>query len=296
MKLVSVDIDEGLAAILFEDSKSFVLLRDVLDGRPRTFNDFIQSYSEEDIARLKDIENAPPHDCALKISDARLLAPIPSSLRDIICVGVNYYDHLEETRVHFYKGEFETPEKTVYFSKRGVLIVGPDGGIPSHSDLDVALDYEAELAVIIGKKADASVEYGDIGDCVFGYTIFNDISARTLQSDHVQWYLGKSLDGFAAMGPFIRYRDDYPSALELDIESRVNGETRQRSNTRLLRKTAKDIVYELSRGMTLLPGDIISTGTPSGVGLGFSPPKWMKKGDVVECQIETLGVLRNTIV
>ena len=172
--------------------------------------------------------------------------------------------------------------------------VAPEGDIESHPGLVERLDYEAELAVIIGKTA-RNVKAKDAADYIFGYTVLNDVSARVLQTAHKQWYFGKSLDGFTPMGPCIVTADEIVFPPALHITARVNGELRQDSTTDLLITSIADIIEELSSGMTLLPGTIISTGTPSGVGMGFDPPKFLKPGDVVECAIEGIGTLRNTV-
>ena len=156
------------------------------------------------------------------------------------------------------------------------------------------LDYEAELAVIIGRAA-KNVKAKDAMDYIFGYTVLNDVSARVLQAAHKQWYFGKSLDGFTPIGPCIVTADEIVFPPALHITARVNGELRQDSTTDLLITSIADIIEELSSGMTLLPGTIISTGTPSGVGMGFDPPKFLKPGDVVECTIDGIGTLRNTV-
>ena len=151
------------------------------------------------------------------------------------------------------------------------------------------------LAVIIGKEA-KNVPEEEVKNYIFGYTIINDVSARTLQTQHNQWYFGKSLDGFFPMGPCITTVEDIPYPPKLSIQSRVNGELRQDSNTELLIFGIDHIVSELSKGMTLKPGTIIATGTPAGAGMGFTPPKFLKPGDVVECTIEGIGTLTNPVV
>ena len=157
-----------------------------------------------------------------------------------------------------------------------------------------SLDYEAELAFIIGKDA-KNVKEEDAFDYIFGYTIMNDVSARNLQTAHKQWYFGKSLDGFTPLGPVIVTKDEFDYPPKLDIKSYVNGELRQDSNTELLIFGIAHVVSELSKGMTLKAGTIISMGTPAGVGMGFVPPRFLKKGDVVTCEIEGIGKLTNTI-
>ena len=197
------------------------------------------------------------------------------------------------------EGIFDLSQKKesqhIYFSKRACRITGPDEPITSHPGLDQQMDYEAELAVIIG-KAGRDIAPEDAEDYIFGYAVFNDVTARAIQKKHVQWLRGKSLDGYAVMGPSIVHKSLLPFPLELDLSCHVNGELRQQSNTRLLIADLPTIISELSEGMTLEPGDIIATGTPAGVGMGFDPPRFLKSGDEVVCTIEGVGSLRNAIL
>ena len=171
-----------------------------------------------------------------------------------------------------------------------------DGGfIEAHTDLVKKLDYECELAVVLGKDA-KDVPAGQTKDYVFGYTILNDVSARDVQTAHKQWYFGKSLDGFTPMGPWIVTPDEFDVRRPQKIQSRINGELRQDSTTDLMIFHVPYVIAELSQGMTLRPGTIISMGTPAGVGMGFDPPKFLQSGDVVECAIEGIGTLRSTVV
>ena len=222
-------------------------------------------------------------------------SPIPFPAQDIICLGINYAAHAEES-ARYKKEEFvRNREYPVYFAKR-VNEAVPDGGaIPAHSDYTQRLDYEAELAVVIGKDA-YRVKAEDAFDYVFGYTILNDVSAREVQANYKQWYFGKSLEGFCPIGPWIVTADEIPAPPELAIRSYVNGELRQDSNTNLLIFTIPYIIEELSHGVKLKAGTIISTGTPAGVGMGFVPPKFLKAGDTVVCEIEKIGTLTNRVV
>ena len=227
------------------------------------------------------------------LSDVTLLAPIPRPKQDVICLGINYKAHADEAERYSNAFKKERPIP-IYFSKRVTEAVAPNGFIESHPGLVERLDYEAELAVIIGKKA-KHVKAEDAADYIFGYTVLNDVSARLLQTTHKQWYFGKGLDGFTPMGPCITSADEIAFPPALQISSRINGELRQDSVTDLLITSIEDIIEELSSGMTLMPGTIIATGTPSGVGMGFDPPKFLKSGDVVECFIEGIGTLRNVV-
>ena len=231
---------------------------------------------------------------SIPLSEVTLLAPIPHPRQDVICLGINYHAHAEEAAR--YSAEAFTKERPIpiYFSKRVTEAVPPEGFIESHPGLVERLDYEVELAVIIGKTARA-VKAEDAADYIFGYTVLNDVSARLLQTTHKQWYFGKSLDGFTPIGPCITTADEISFPPALKISARVNGELRQDATTDLLITGIPAIIEELSSCMTLLPVTIIATGTPAGVGMGFDPPKFLSPGDVVECSIEKIGTLRNTV-
>lgn len=229
------------------------------------------------------------------MEDKEVLVPIEHPVHDILCVGVNYTDHLEETKEHMAGAVSDEVSGTVYFAKRTNRILGPDEEIQGRFDLDEKVDYEAELAVVIGKEGKGITEE-EAEEYVFGYSVFNDLSSRELQTRHGQWLLGKSLDNYTIMGPVIVDRTELPMPLELDIKSYVNGELRQNSNTKYLIKKVPGLIAELSQGITLEAGDIIATGTPSGVGMGFTPPKFLKKGDKVTCEIDKVGQLTNYIV
>ena len=231
---------------------------------------------------------------ALPVEAVTLESPIPAPAQDVICLGINYFDHAKESEAVAGKGVKAPDTFPIYFSKRVNEAVAPGGDILSHSDLVADLDYEAELAVVIGRPA-YNVSEADALDYVFGYTILNDVSARTIQNQHKQWYRGKSLDGFTPMGPWIVTPDEFDVRRPQKIQSRINGELRQDSTTDLMIFHVPYVIAELSQGMTLRPGTIISMGTPAGVGMGFDPPKWLHPGDVVACSIEGIGTLTNTV-
>ena len=231
---------------------------------------------------------------SVALADVELLAPIPRPRQDVLCLGMNYKAHASEAAK--YDADAFTKEKpaAVYFSKRVSEAVAPGGVIQSHQDLVERLDYEVELAVILGKTA-KHVKAAEAGDYIFGYTVLNDVSARDVQTGHKQWYFGKSLDGFTPMGPCIVTADEIAFPPALGISSTVNGEPRQDSNTSLFLNSIQEVLEELTAGMTLLPGTIIATGTPAGVGMGFDPPKFLKPGDTVSCTIEGIGTLTNPV-
>lgn len=231
---------------------------------------------------------------AVAVDEVQLLAPIVRPLQDVVCLGINYDAHAQEAG-RFSDEAFggERPY-TIYFSKRVNRATATGEKVPAYAGLVDSLDYEAELGVVLGRDA-KGVTKEEARDYVFGYTIINDISARNLQTRHKQWYLGKSLDGFTPMGPCIVTADEIGDEQSLDISSRVNGELRQSSNTRYMIQTVAGAIAELSQGMTLEAGTIIATGTPAGVGMGMTPPTFLKHGDKVVCEIEKIGRLENEI-
>lgn len=230
----------------------------------------------------------------VSIGDVQLLAPIMRPLQDVVCLGINYDAHAQEAG-RFSDEAFggERPY-TIYFSKRVHRATATGEKVPAYAGLVDSLDYEVELGVILGKAA-KGVTKEEARDYVFGYTVINDISARNLQTRHKQWYLGKSLDGFTPMGPCIVTADEIGDEQSLDITSTVNGELRQSSNTKYMIQTVAGAISELSQGMTLEAGTIIATGTPAGVGMGMTPPTFLKHGDKVVCEIEKIGKLENEI-
>jgi len=229
----------------------------------------------------------------ISANDIVLQAPIPVPHHDIICLGLNYMDHAKES-TNFDIASDEKREKSVYFSKRVTRALGHGGIIENHFDINSRLDYEAELAFVIGKDA-RRVKRENAWEHIFGVCCFNDLSARDLQRDHKQWYFGKSLDTFTAFGPYIVTMDEFKTPLKLAVCSRINGEVRQNGNTADMIFTPDFIIEELSRGMTLDAGSIIATGTPAGVGAGYTPHRCMNTGDVCEIEIEGCGVLCNTV-
>ena len=258
-----------------------------------TMNDLIEKITDEEMTIL---QSAPEKDIneVISINDICKMAPIPNPKQDIICLGINYMAHAVESAR--YKKEAFGGDRpfAVYFSKRVNIATGDGDYIPSYPELVDSLDYEVELAVIIKKDA-KNVAKEDAYDYVFGYTIMNDVSARNLQTRHKQWYFGKSLDGFTPMGPCIVTKDEFINPPILKICSKVNGELRQNSTTDLMITSIEDVIHELSQGVTLKAGTIIAMGTPAGVGMGFEPPIFLKTGDLVECEIEGIGCLRNAV-
>lgn len=225
----------------------------------------------------------------IALSSVKILAPIPYPLQDVLCIGVNYTEHAKESQ-NFHKEKFHKTADAIYFCKRTAPANHDGGIIPLHSELTQKIDYECELGVILGKDA-KNVTRENAWEHIFGYTIINDISARDVQKDRGQFYFGKSLDGFTPMGPCIVTFDEIGANPALSIKCYVNGELRQNSTTDLLIHDIPDILCDLTRGITLRAGTIIATGTPSGVGMGFEPPRFLQSKDKIVCEIEKIGTL-----
>ncbi|RFU62155.1 fumarylacetoacetate hydrolase family protein [Peribacillus glennii] len=216
-------------------------------------------------------------------------APIPRPAKNIFCVGKNYAEHAIELG-----SEADIPEHLMLFSKTPTTVIGHKSVVPNHNGVTAQLDYEGELAIIIGKKG-RSITREEALDYVFGYTVINDVTARDLQSRHKQFLLGKSLDGTCPMGPYIVHKSMIKNPNHLHIQTKVNGEVRQDANTEQFIFPVEEIISVVSRGMTLEPGDIIATGTPAGVGKGFKPPRFLQSGDIIEITVEKIGTLINKI-
>lgn len=224
-----------------------------------------------------------------QLSEVTLCAPIPRPHKNIFCIGKNYKDHAVEMG-----GVESIPEHPVVFSKAPTTVIGHEAVIMADASVTQEVDYEGELGIVIGKEG-RNISREQAMEHVFGYTIINDVTARDLQERHKQYLIGKSLDTFCPMGPFLVHASEIPDPTKLRIETRVNGEVRQSCGTDQMIFDIPTLLSVLSAGMTLEPGDIISTGTPSGVGKGFRPPRLLKDGDVVEVEITSIGVLRNRV-
>jgi 2-keto-4-pentenoate hydratase/2-oxohepta-3-ene-1,7-dioic acid hydratase in catechol pathway len=231
---------------------------------------------------------------ALPLGKVRLLAPIPRPRKNVFCVGWNYVEHFEEGKAAR-PNVTEMPKHPAFFSKVPTTVTGPYDAIPFDPEINKTFDWEAELGVIIGRGG-KNIAEADAMKHVFGYTVINDVSVRYIQRQHGgQWFKGKSVDGTCPMGPWIATADEVPDPQNLHITSRVNGATKQDSNTSYMYFKVPRIIAELSYGLTLEPGDIISTGTPAGVGHARTPPEFMTAGDTLETEVAGLGSLRNRI-
>lgn len=228
-----------------------------------------------------------------KVAEVHLLAPIQRPRHDILAVGVNYFDHVTEV-AHALDESFQERRPPVFFSKRALTLTGPEETLQGAFELDDELDYEAEMAVIIGKPG-KDIPANEALDHVFGYSCFNDFSSRKLQRAHQQWFKGKSLDGYSALGPVIVTAEEFSLADPHQIQSFVNGEKRQDALLSQMMTSVPELIAELSAGMTLVPGDIIVTGTPAGVAMGMVEPKFLQPGDTVTVHIDGIGDLTNHI-
>ena len=295
MKLITYERNGTEAVGVLRDETNAILPVGALGLPYDSMNALIAGATEEELERLRQAARTG-EGFSLRLEEVRLLAPIPNPLQDVICLGLNYTEHAREAAAYA-NDAFTSKDRRcpVYFSKRAWNVPGDGMGIPAYEGLTQRLDYEVELAVILGKDA-KGVRPEEAAEYIFGYTICNDVSARDLQTGHTQWYYGKSLDGFTPLGPVIVTADEIPFPPRQKIMSRVNGQLRQNSTTDMLIFGIDEIISDLSRGMTLRAGTIIATGTPKGVGMGFDPPKFLKKGDVVQCEIEGIGTLTNPIV
>jgi len=230
-------------------------------------------------------------------SRVKILAPIPVPARNVMACGKNYYDHAFEfdgSGFNQAKTDVVIPEYPIMFTKAPSSVIGPGAAIPGHLDYTKSVDYEVELGVIIGKGG-RRITKKDAYSHVFGYTIINDVTARKQQALHNQWFVGKSLDGFCPMGPCIVTADEMGDIRNVALETKVNGELRQNTMVKDMIFDIPTLIKTLSWGMTLMPGDVIATGTPKGIGGGFKPPRFLKKGDVVTMTIDKIGVLENPV-
>jgi 2-keto-4-pentenoate hydratase/2-oxohepta-3-ene-1,7-dioic acid hydratase in catechol pathway len=277
-RIIDVEAEARRAGVSFAfDSSSMLSL--IENGRPaiNAVRDLLAGVRQGTLAR----------------KNTRLLAPIPRPRKNVVCVGWNYLEHFQEGE-NIRQGGQELPEHPVFFTKASTAVIGPIDPIPYDAGVSDKIDWEVELGVVIA-KAGKNIREDLAYDHVFGYTVVNDVSARDLQRAHGgQWFKGKSLDGSCPMGPCIATAD-FLDPNDLRLTTRVNGKLKQDSRTRYMYFKISRLIAELSKGMSLEPGDIISTGTPSGVGFARTPPEYLNPGDVLETEIEGIGSLRNVI-
>jgi 2-keto-4-pentenoate hydratase/2-oxohepta-3-ene-1,7-dioic acid hydratase in catechol pathway len=266
------------------------------ESAPRTLLQLIQSGPDSwhrIAARFVERQPAGPRSSGFARDKVRWHAPIPRPPKNIVCLGLNYASHVRETTKP--DREMKVPESPVFFTKAATSVNGPYDAIPWDRSATSQVDYEAELGVIVGTGG-KNIQRRAALQHVFGYTVINDVSARDLQFGHKQWFKGKSLDGFCPMGPVVVTADEFGDPQNKRITLRLNGETRQDATTADMIFSVDVILESLSKGMTIEPGDVIATGTPDGVGLGRTPPEYLKEGDLVETEIEGIGTLRNRLL
>lgn len=291
MKFATLQTAQGkLVSLVNTESQQYWPLQDLVSGFTGDMVQLVHVFPEIK-GRLTPTGEGKP------LSQATVLAPIDQPRRNIFCVGKNYHEHAKE----FSKSGFDSsakegehaPEAPVVFTKPASTVIGPGKKVPSHPNVTKQLDYEAELAVVIG-KAGRAIRKEEAYKHVIGYTIVNDFTARDLQKTHRQWFLGKSLDGFCPMGPYLVTADEL-DVENLEVKCWINDELRQDSNTSQLIFDIPTLIETISAGIELQPGDVIATGTPAGVGIGFNPPKFVKAGDVMRIEITGLGTLVNEV-
>jgi 2-keto-4-pentenoate hydratase/2-oxohepta-3-ene-1,7-dioic acid hydratase in catechol pathway len=239
----------------------------------------------------------PPTGQPIPLQQVQLVAPIPRPRRNIFCVGKNYHAHAKEFAGSGFdssaKSGGDIPAAPIIFSKVPESVVGPSDAIVCSPEVSTSIDYEAELTIVIGQGG-KGIRKADAMKHVWGYTIINDVTARDWQGRHSQWLLGKSFDTFCPMGPWLVSADEMDGQAT-DVKCWVNGELRQNANTKDFIFDIPTLIECISAGITLYPGDLIATGTPAGVGIGYKPPKYLKSGDVVKIEIGGIGVIENPL-
>ena len=292
MKLATITHDgRTKAALVASDGKSVWLLEDML-GRP--VPELTAIIAELDTIRLQ----LKPAGAGIPLAAVKVEAPIPRPARNIMCVGKNYHEHAKE----FTKSGFDSsassaadaiPTAPIIFTKVPECVIANGTDIRYPAGVSDSLDYEAELGLVIGRGG-RGISKAEAYSHVCGYMIINDVTARDLQGKHKQWFLAKSLDTFCPMGPWLVTADEVDPA-NLGVKCWVNDELRQNANTRDLIFDIPTLIATISAGITLRPGDVIATGTPAGVGIGFTPPRFLQRGDRVTIEIEGLGRLSNSV-
>lgn len=291
MKLVTFETNNTLAAGYIDGTQIVVCKEGDSAGQA-----LLQLCGQEPAALLEWAQKGLAQGKRVALADAQLLAPIPQPLRNIWCVGKNYYAHAAE----FHSSGFDSsskeaiPSVPIIFTKATTSVIGPNAIVKSDNDPTNTVDYEGELAVVIGRRA-FQVSKANAFDVIFGYTMINDVTSRDLQKKHGQWLIGKSIDTFCPMGPWLVTADEIANVKDMTLKTIVNGEVRQQASVADLIFDIPTLIETMSATMTLLPGDIIATGTPVGVGIGFNPPKYLQKGDRMAVEITGLGILENAI-
>ena len=295
MRFISFEKDKDIKVGLELLGQGIIDLNHLDSTIPNNLNDIIKNFSSLE-SKIKTLNS--PSNIHYKVNEVRVLAPIPVPVRDIICVGKNYVEHAKEVQRSSFntlQGKQAVPTKPIIFNKATTSVIGPNDKIETKNDETKTTDYEGELGVIIGKRA-KNISKANAFDIIFGYTIINDVTARELQNNHKQWFIGKSPDTYCPMGPAVITKDEINNIDEVKLQTFVNEEERQVGIVKDMVFTIPVLIETLTKSMTLVEGDIIATGTPAGVGIGFDPPKFLKPGDKVKVSIEPIGTLENEVI
>ena len=294
MKLYMVNYNNSKSMAISDDGKKFKVFSSS-ENLPEYFNSIEDFLNEKNNDYQELINYLKSQDSSyVEIDYKDILPPISRPKQNIICMGLNYEDHIKESEKVFLK-DIKRPKHPIIFTKSTLSINSPYGDIEIRDEVSNELDWESELAIIIGKPG-IRINKRDAYEHIFGYTVLNDISARDLQRNHKQFFLGKSLPGACPIGPCIVTKDEIENPHDLAISCKVNGKIKQESNTRYQIFDIPTQIESISRSTYLMPGDIIATGTPSGVGFARTPPEFLKDGDLVECEIEKIGKIINRVV
>ena len=294
MKLYMVNYNNSKSMAISDNGKRFKVFSS-FENLPEYFNSIEDFLNEKNNDYQELINYLKSQDLSyVEIDYKDILPPISRPKQNIICMGLNYEDHIKESEKVFLK-DIKRPKHPIIFTKSTLSINSPYGDIEIRDEVSNELDWESELAIIIGKPG-IRINKRDAYEHIFGYTVLNDISARDLQRNHKQFFLGKSLPGACPIGPCIVTKDEIENPHDLAISCKVNGKIKQESNTRYQIFDIPTQIESISRSTYLMPGDIIATGTPSGVGFARTPPEFLKDGDLVECEIEKIGKIINRVV
>ena len=293
MRLVTFSDDKGTRVGVHDLASNTIVDLSAGTRLPQDMNGFI-ALGKNGLSRAR--RAVKSGEGRIPFASVKIHAPIPRPAKDILCVGKNYHDHAAEFHASGVdaSGKETIPEVPIIFTKWPNSVIGPGEPIPSANDYTNTTDYEGELTVVIGEGG-RNITKKDAYSRIYGYTIVNDVSARTIQNRHRQWFLGKSLDGYCPMGPCIVTSDEVKDVTQLQLVTKVNGELRQSAYVTQLIFDIPTLIETISRVMTLEPGDLIATGTCAGVGIGFTPPKYLRPGDSVAVTIEPIGTLENPV-
>lgn len=295
MRFVTFEQNKEIKVGLEILGKGIIDLQKVDKKIPNSLNEIIKSFDSFKNILEQTIASQNIH---YSLDEVKLLAPIPVPIRDIICVGKNYAEHAKEVQRSSYstlQGKQAVPDQPIIFTKATTSVIGPNEKIELKNDTSQSTDYEGELGVIIGKRS-KNISKSNAFDIIFGYTILNDVTARKLQNNHKQWFIGKSPDTYCPMGPAVITKDEIKDINTVKLQTFVNGEERQVGIVKDMVFDIPTLIETLTKSMTLVEGDIIATGTPSGVGIGFDPPKFLKAGDKVSVKIDPIGTLENIAI